>query len=389
MNKNLFLISFTILLTFLFSTFLYTEINIDKTYKGKIIVFDNTILISKMDNKKLKNIIKINNSKKLKNGIYTSNIDIENKKVKKIYNIRETFQSKIYKKTIKFFSKSFKNTNIKNLYLLLFWGYKENISKKFIFLLSEIGLLHIIVISGLHYNILKKYIAKIIYFFDFNKYLFNFIIFCILSIFTYVLYGSPYQQTNYSISRCFIMYLIWFLNYIFKEAFEINKAFKLSVFYTIITNLYDLNNASLILTYIITFNVIYTNNLLKKVKNVNKKYILFNLYIYILNIPVTIYFFKKIYIYQLLTNILFSFIIQYIYIIFFVHTIICLLNIKYILSTSNFVLDNFYSLFTYLLNKTYNLKILYINFNANILILILIYILTLYILKKINIKSKY
>lgn len=379
-KKNLLFILTTIILTFLFNTLNYINLIEDKNYISKIIILDENIVITNLNRKKLKEKINIKNIKNWENGLYTSNIKIKNNKIISISIINETIQSKLYKKITNFFSYSLKNTNIKNLYLLLIWGNKKYISKKFIFLLNDIGILYFFVISGLHYNILKKYLYKIFNLFNLNKYIFQIIIFFILTFFTYILYGSPYQQSNYSISRCYIMYFIWFMNYMLKEAYDINKSFKLSIIYTIITNFYNIKNTSLLLTYIITFNILICNKLLKKEKIPIKKYLLFNIYIFLLNIPVTIYFFKKIFIYQILNNIIFSIIIYILFITFLIFSIIKLFNIYYLILTINYLLDIFYSFFIHLLYYFTKIPYSHINIHLNTYVLIFLYLIIIYFL---------
>lgn len=153
---------------------------------------------------------------------------------------------------------------------------------------KEIGLMHLIAISGLHMSIIYSFILSLFRYCNFR--IREFISLIFLTIYSLVVGFTP------SITRAYIMILLLIISKILYESIDNRRAFLISLLANVIYNPYQIAEYSFILTYACTFCIIYI-----PIKNILVK----NLCMQVVLLPLNYLFFKKVYLLSFIINTIF------------------------------------------------------------------------------------
>lgn len=321
----------------------------------------------------------------LKNGRYKIDYEVKKNKIN-ILGYKESELNKIYYQSKKYIKKIFTIEEIKNFVIGLFLGEKILLDKTLLKYIKELGLLHILAISGMHFNILNKELNKFLKRFSINIKIKTLIILIFITLIVVILYSSPYNYFNYSILRTYYIFFLYSVFRLLNLKLNVMKSLLIFLFFNLCIDYKLIYNLSFVLTISITILVIHITNLIKKYKNNYLKIFLFNIYLEIYLIPINLYFFGKIYPYSFILNLIISFIFEIILSIIFLNMIInFIITIKILNEFISYILLlNYNTMYVliYLFNKIYFSSITVTKISlVNALFL---FIIINYIINKIN-----
>lgn len=210
--------------------------------------------------------------------LYFENDEVIAIKESKFNKIRKLINKKIDKnlsKDIRIFAKA------------IFLNEKSSLNKNIKDKFKILGITHLLAISGLHISIIYRIIKKILSFLDYR--LQEFLALFVISIYCLTVGFIP------SIKRAYIMLFLMILSKICFESISNKKAYLISLIILLSYNPYQILDISFILSYLSTFCIIFI-----KTKNI----ILKNIYMNLVLMPATYIYFKKIYIFSFVINII-------------------------------------------------------------------------------------
>lgn len=251
---------------------------------------------------------------------------------------------------------------------------------------QEMGLAHILAISGLHINILISFLSFLGKILKIKRNLFSILIIMILIFYGYII------DFPISILRALIMYIINLIAINTQNVRDDLNNMLFAIFISLLINPFFIYATSFYLSYAAIFSIIYISKQLKRILNIND-FFLIPLAIQIGTFPFIIYYFNKINLISILANLIIIPLLSIFLIIAFIFSILHINFIAYILdgiyvfvNTIINGLDIFAEYFTLkydspdLLSIVLFFGFLYILFNYRILLLKS---------KKLKRKSKY
>ncbi|VEU79371.1 ComEC/Rec2-related protein [Metamycoplasma cloacale] len=256
-----------------------------------------TIFFSVYD-KKFNNqdIVKIKGVISLKDNL--TYFDLSNKSFFKIKISEINWVSKYIYSFDKIFN--LHSTYSKSYLKLLMFGIKDNLGFQIYNKIKELNIAHLFVISGFHIGILYFILSKLL-----NKlkikYITEIIIFVCLLMYLYFL--------NFSISslRAFLfIYLLKINNGIFKKKFNSIDILCFTAFILIALNCYVIFDLSFILSFSITFMILIHLQLIKGIKNLILKQVVFILLTYLTSLLLSITIFNQISVLGLFNQLVFT-----------------------------------------------------------------------------------
>lgn len=185
-------------------------------------------------------------------------------------------------------TKRFRNTLSDEIYIFakaIFLNEKYDLPNSIKNSFKLLGITHLLAISGLHMSIIYYTIKNLLKFLNYR--LQEFIALFIISIYSLTVGFIP------SIKRAYIMLLFMILAKLFYESISAKRAYFISLILLLLYNPYQILDLSFIFSYVSTFCILFipTKNLLLK-----------NIYMQLILIPFTHFYFNKIYIYSFLVN---------------------------------------------------------------------------------------
>ena len=312
------------------------------TYKGEniyskyVYIDGNNVYVNKINNKLLiKKKFEYNNYEIAENGHYTLYYNND-----ELIYVKPSIFNK-YRRTISNRIDKYFTNDIKDISKVLILNEKSNFNKiKY----RQLGISHLISISGLHISIMFMILSKIK--------LKNTIILSILTFYTLVIGHNP------PITRA---YLMLGLTLVFKNI-DIRKSYLISLVLNLLINPYQIISISFIFTYLSLFAILFLN-----IKNVMLKSLMIQIFL----LPINIYFFKTAnllsFIFNLILIPIYSIFINLIFIIYLIPNklLIELVNMYYI--SLKYIIDYFYY---------YN--IFEIKLNISIIFSLIYYIILIY-----------
>ncbi|TDT67867.1 ComEC/Rec2-related protein [Hypnocyclicus thermotrophus] len=294
----------------------------DKIYNLKIRKIGEKIEVLKINKKLSKEEYNIKTYDEINNGVFYTISKIE-KKYKNIvyldnYEIKESNLNKYRYFLYKNIEKLDLEYNTENFVKAIILGEKTSLDNSIKNKFNNIGASHILVISGFHIGLIILLLLKIAEFLKFSyrqKYFFTFIL---LSIYVFLVMFTP------SVFRAYIMGSFILFSNIFYEKNEIRKSYCFSMILNLINNPFILRNISFQMSYIALFAIIYSYNYYNKfIGNKYFKLILLSIIIQIYLMPIFLYYFKSIYIFSFIANVVILsyaiFIIPAIFILYFIN----------------------------------------------------------------------
>ena len=248
----------------------------------------------------------------------------------------------------------------KYLALILF-GQKQIHSMPFFEQAIKMNIVHLIVVSGFHINILFYLFKKIVSFLGFSDNIAIFTSIFIIFFYVYLL--------NFSIPalRSFLTILIWYLNLkLWKKFFNRFNILMICALLILIFNPMQISSLSFVMSFLASFIIAIALEV--KIKHKITKYLFINLMVYFFMWPISVYVNQQFNALAYFFNLIFSPILGTTYLISFFF-----LPFKNILNLYFWFFDSLISCFT----------IFYINFNFNLFnseILILIYLFWFFII---------
>lgn len=188
-----------------------------------------------------------------------------------------------------YIDKTFKNKDTISLVKVFVFGDVSSFPNSAKKLLKQSGMIHILVISGFHFSIIKNFLRKSLVFFTYE--IKEIILFFTITIYVYILYSIK-SDITYPILRMYIIQCIYFLSVIMYEKFSETKAILISMVLIIVLFKGEYHEISFILTYLASIGIL----LFKKFKNP----LIFNLFIFFFLSPYLMYAFGKIYPYSII-----------------------------------------------------------------------------------------
>ncbi|EFF41503.1 MAG0480 family ComEC-like protein [Mycoplasmopsis alligatoris] len=213
-----------------------------------------------------------NLSKKINGSIKIKNITIIN-----------SFLS--LKQTILDFTEQ-QNDYFKKYFLLLTFGYYQQNNDEIFNLTKNIGIMHIIIISGFHFSLIYRLISKIIKFFNIKHY--QLVAICIISIYFLFVNKSASSLRAYLA----IIYL-YFLDKYAQRKFKLIISFHLAIL-LLFLNPYYAYLKGFWYTFLITFFIDLFNYKFKFLKNKLLKYFFLSILINIISLMLNTYFLNTI-----------------------------------------------------------------------------------------------
>lgn len=323
----------------------------DPIYSMNVYVDGNVMYVNKINNKYLlKKLVKINEYEIESNGnftLYFNKDEVIYVKESKLNTLRKYLSNRIDNNL------DFKLRNISKALIL---NEKSNLDKK---PYKKLGIGHLISISGLHTSIIYMLLSNLLYFA--RKKIKTILILLFLLIYTLIL------GANLSILRSVLMISILSISNLLNSEISNKQAYFLSMILILLINPLQIFHLSFILTYLPLFVIIFM-----KEKNI----ILKSFYIQVILIPINLYFFKSIYIFSFILNLIFI----PLYGILLQLLFICVIFPNQFL---NFIVLRYYIAIEALIIYLSKFNIFCLNFeNINILILIVLYTIIFYCIKK-------
>ena len=237
--------------------------------------------------------------------------------------------------------------------------------------ISSNGISHLLCVSGMHVTILSIGLLWILNHIHKNK--FNEIIVIIFIYFyAFLINFSP------SIMRVFYMYVIGYINKIFKLNIDMKYVVIYLFLFNILLNPYAIYDIGFLFSYIITYFIIKYQSIIKRCNNYISKLFMVSLISFMASVPILIYNFNEINLLSPFINIIFVPLITFI--------IFPLSIISFIVPNDIFMVTT--NLFEQLSLFFENYKLSIIIPHISIYIFILYYILIIFILNMIN-KRRY
>lgn len=277
-------------------------------YRMRVKKDGDMITLLSINSKKIKDRVYINiNDDKIENGFYTmdgivnnlikaehySSVDIEILDIRdgRLNFLRDFFRKKIYELSYE---------RDKSLYGFLkasILGEKSDIDEKVLEDFRELGIAHILVISGLHIAFFLMIILKISELINLNykgKYIFSFVVLTI--------YCMTVGMTA-SVFRAYIMAAIFILSKLMFEETELIKTLSVAFIISHIFDPFALFSLSFQLSYGAVLAIIYLYPLIKRENKIYNIFALsFSIQIFLM--PLNIYYFKKIAIFTAVSNLI-------------------------------------------------------------------------------------
>ncbi|WP_068267653.1 ComEC/Rec2 family competence protein [Caviibacter abscessus] len=327
------------------------------TYKGEVIytksvyIDSNLVYVNKINNKFLfKPLVESNKYGIESSGnftLYFNNEELIYVKESKLNIFRNYIRNRINKKL------NFKLNKISKSIIL---NEKSHLNKK---IYKNLGLNHLISISGLHISIIYMLLSNFLYFS--NKKIKIIIILLILALYTAIL------GFNIPILRAYFMIFCISISKLLNKKISSKDSYFISMVLILLINPLQIFHLSFALSYLPLFVIIFI-----KEKNI----IIKSIYIQIILFPINLYFFKCIYLFSFILNLIFipiySILLQLIF--------ICII---FPIQFLNFITVRYYITIEIILTYLSKFKIFCIKFeNSSILILVILYMLIFYCIKK-------
>ena len=335
----------------------YYKIGHELTLKGKL----EKVLTSK--NYKSFDYSKYLKSKGIRYNFYGQVTDYKTRF--SIYNFRNIFKDFIEKNTS---SLSKKSSNFAKSIIL-----GENfIEKEDLSLYQNLGLAHMLAISGLHINIIIKIFEFIFYYISIKRKYFNILVSIILLIYGFLI-GFPV-----SLLRAFLTYIISAFSIHFGIFYDSLNIVGLVMFILLMINPYYVYTAGFWFSFLAIISINMFNDKIRKIFRI-KSFVLSKFTdtasISLGMLPVQVYMFNKLNLLSILMN-LFAVPLAIIPVMF---SFICGFGLNKILFFSNFILDVFLRILDYYTELLSNFDILNLNFPSyDLIILVFFYFFLLF-----------
>ena len=296
------LLIFVLAISSYFNVF-HEEISIGEKYKAKIFV-DKNYEIKKIKGKNLKNKIYIKDIVIENTGYYDTLVEV--KKIDKfnqmfflegnVLEVEETYFNKYRSKIRKIIERNNYSFQVESFVKAIVLGEKLNLGKELEEEYRKVGASHILTISGLHIGIVISAFLGIFHFFGFSYKLKYSLSLLVLTLYVLILGNNP------AVVRAYIMGAIFMLSKLFFEKASVKKSYCISIIVVVLINPLIIKDLSFMMSYGALFGIIY---IFDKVKTSNIYYdaFLLSLIVQIALTPITIYYFKSIYLYTFIFNV--------------------------------------------------------------------------------------
>ena len=324
----------------------YYNKDINLNYNDYILVRGKIKDINGLNSYTMFNYKKYLLSKRIKKVYYAYDIKI----IKRNNNIYYSFKSLI--------NDSFKNYK-SNKYLKLFiMGNKDEFDYKEKEVFKNLGIIHLLSISGTYIGMIIVFLNKILK----NKYKEIIII-------IFLLFYIAFTDFQISVIRCSLCYILLFFNKKYNLDFKTKEILLLLMSFLLFINPYYLYDSGFLLSFIISFSLIYFKDLYIKKTNIKKSLIISSL-AFFSSLPIIINMNYKINFLSIIYNIIFVPI-----------STLILFPLSFITYIFPFFDNTYYALiniFELLSNYLNNINFLTFNFSKIPLFLIVIYYLLLF-----------
>lgn len=281
----------------------HEEIRTENKYRVKIFV-DKNIEIKKIDGKNLKNKIYLKDSVIENIGYYNALIEVKsiNKLNQMLFlegntlEVEETYFNKHRSKIRKIIERNNYSFQVESFVKAIVLGEKLNLGKDLEEDYRKVGASHILTISGLHIGIIISAFLGIFHFFGFSYKLKYSLSLLVLSLYVLILGNNP------AVVRAYIMGAIFMLSKLFFEKASVKKSYCISIIIVILINPLIIKDLSFMMSYGALFGIIYIFDKFKT-SNIYYDALLLSLIVQIALSPITIYYFKSIYLYTFIFNI--------------------------------------------------------------------------------------
>lgn len=177
-------------------------------------------------------------------------------------------------------------------------GGKEVVDKDLMKLLREVGLIHLLALSGLHLHFIVKNTSSIFKKIGLEDKYLNIFLFILLTTYLYMVDFSA------SLIRAYIMEIIKIFGYSMGEKVDPRKSFSVSLILSLILFPSLIESPAFVMSYSATFALVFIK---LPCKNRLLRLFLRNLSIFLILLPAQIYYFNNIYPISPITNTLFLF----------------------------------------------------------------------------------
>lgn len=281
----------------------HKDIHIGEVYRTKIFV-DKNFEIKKINGKNIKNKTYLKDLGIQNAGYY--NVLLEVGKIDKfnqmlflegmILEVEETHFNKHRSKIRKIIERNNYSFQVESFVKAIVLGEKLNLGKDLEEDYRKVGASHILTISGLHIGIVISAFLGIFHFFGFSykfKYSLSLLV---LSLYVLILGNNP------AVVRAYIMGVIFMLSKLFFEKASVKKSYCISIIIVALINPIIIKDLSFMMSYGALFGIIYIFDKFKT-SNIYHDALLLSLIVQIVLTPITIYYFKSIYLYTFIFNI--------------------------------------------------------------------------------------
>lgn len=281
----------------------HEEIQIGKNYKTKIFV-DKNFEVKKIDGKNLVNKVYIKDLNIENTGYYNGIMEV--KKIDKfnqmfflegkVLQLEETRFNKYRNKIRKIIERNKYSFQVESFVKAIVLGEKLNLGKDLEEEYRKVGASHILTISGLHIGIVISAFLGIFHFFGFSYKLKYSLSLLVLTLYVLILGNNP------AVVRAYIMGAIFMLSKLFFEKASVKKSYCISIIIVVLINPLVIKDLSFMMSYGALFGIIYIFDKFKT-SNIYYDALLLSFIVQIALTPITIYYFKSIYIYTFIFNI--------------------------------------------------------------------------------------
>ena len=209
----------------------------------------------------------------------------------------------ILKNNINKYFDLFKNKKYLKLVLL---GNKDEVDKKYINAMRNVGISHLFAISGMHVGFITDFILKVLKKLKIEEEKRYFIAILFLALYTLLIGFSP------SIIRAFLFFTLLSINKIYYFYVDSISIFILTLSITLLINPFFIFDIGFIYSFLISFTLILGSNLLNKYSNYIIKLFLTSLISFLVSLPVTLYNFYSINLLSIIYNLFYVPFVTYI-----------------------------------------------------------------------------
>ena len=280
------------------------ELIVGEIYKIKVFI-DKNIEIKEIDGRIPRNKIYLKESSIENNiGYFYMNMKVNkiNKNFQMIFlegnieNVEEGYFNKYRNKIRNIIERTKYSFQVESFVKAIVLGEKSNLGKDLEENYRKVGASHILTISGLHIGIVISAFLGIFHYFGFSYKMKYSLSLGILSLYVLILGNNP------AVVRAYIMGAIFMLSKIFFEKASVKKSYCVSIIIVNVINPLIIKDISFMMSYSALFGIIYIFDKYRK-DNIYYNILLLSLVVQIVLSPVTIYYFKTLYIYTFIFNI--------------------------------------------------------------------------------------